>query len=267
MTAPTVEAGGVELVYEERGEGQSAVFVHGTATARTVWSETIDALDRLRDGMRAIAYDRRAYGESGAPEPYGGTTVGEQADDLAELIERLDAAPAIACGHELGALAVLDLAARHASLVERIVVVEPPLLWLVADGTDAVADLREAVARAARAEGAAGAVRAYLEEVGGGDVGELLGPERAEASLANPRAFAADLAAAASWAAGRKELRALAVPCTIVVGTRGARVQQEAARALDEFLPDSRLVEVESGHFVHLERPDAVAAAVSGGGV
>jgi pimeloyl-ACP methyl ester carboxylesterase len=264
VTANTVEAGGVELAYEERGDGQVAVFVHGTATARTVWRETIDALG---DGMRAIVYDRRAYGDSGAPEPYGGTTVGEQADDLAELIEGLGAAPAVVCGHELGALAVLDLAARRAELVARIVVIEPPLLWLVADGTDAVADMREAVASAARADGAAGAVRAYLEEVGGGGVEDMLGPERSEDSLAHPRAFAADLAAAASWAVGRKDLRELRIPCTIVAGTRSARVRREAARALDELLPDSRLDEVESGHFVHLERPDAVAAAVAGGGV
>ena len=254
----------MELAYEERGEGRAAVFVHGTAAARTVWRETIDALP---DGLRAIAYDRRAYGDSGAPEPYGGTTVGEQADDLAELVERLDAAPAAVCGHELGALAALDLAARQPSLVARVVVVEPPLLWLVADGTDAVADLREAVARAARDDGAAGAVRAYLEQVGGPDVQELFGPERAEASLANPRAFAADLAAAASWAAGRKELRQLRTPCTIVTGTRSSHVRREAARALDELLPESRLVDAESGHFVHLERPDVVAAAVAGGGV
>ena len=264
MTPATVEAGGVELAYEERGDGAAAVLVHGTATARTVWRETVEALG---DGVRSIAYDRRAYGDSGAPEPYGGTTVGEQADDLAELIERLDAAPAVVCGHELGALAALDLAARHPALVERTVLVEPPMLWLAATGTDAVGDMREAVASAARDEGAAGAVRAYLEEVGGPGAQELLGRERAEASMSNPRAFAADLAAAASWAVGRKELRAIDRPATIVSGTRSAAVRREAARALDELLPDSRLVEVESGHFAHLEQPAAVAAAIAGRGV
>jgi pimeloyl-ACP methyl ester carboxylesterase len=264
VTPATVEAGGVDLAYEESGEGQAGVFVHGTAGARTVWRETVAALPA---GVRAIAYDRRAYGDSGAPEPYGGTTVGEQADDLAELIERLDAAPAVVCGHELGALAALDLAARRRALVERLVVIEPPMLWLVADGTDAVADMREAVASAAREGGAAGAVRAYLEEVGGADVQDLLGAQRMDAALANPRAFAADLAAAASWAAGRKELRDLSVPCTIVVGTRSAPVRREAARALDGLLPESRLVDADSGHFVHVERPDLVAAAVAGGGV
>jgi pimeloyl-ACP methyl ester carboxylesterase len=264
VTPATVEAGGVDLAYEERGDGAAAVLVHGTATARTVWRETVEALG---DRMRAIAYDRRAYGDSGAPEPYGGTTVGEQADDLAELIEHLGAAPAVVCGHELGALAALDLAARHPRLVERTVLIEPPILWLVADGTDAVADMREAVAAAARDEGAAGAVRAYLEEVGGSSVRELLGPERAEASMSNPRAFAADLAAAVSWAVGRKELRAIAAPATIVSGTRSAAVRREAARALDDLLPNSQFAEVESGHFAHLEQPAAVAAAIADGGV
>ncbi|MEA2421871.1 MAG: hypothetical protein QOF55_970, partial [Thermoleophilaceae bacterium] len=73
MTPATVEGGGVALAYDERGDGPPAVLVHGTATDRSVWRETVEALG---EGARAIAYDRRAYGDSGAPEPYGGTTVG-----------------------------------------------------------------------------------------------------------------------------------------------------------------------------------------------
>jgi pimeloyl-ACP methyl ester carboxylesterase len=260
VTPATVEAGGVALAYDERGEGPAVVLVHGTATSRSVWRETVEALG---DGVRAIAYDRRAYGDSGAPEPYGGTTVGEQADDLAELIEALGAAPAVVCGHELGALACLDLAARRAPLVAAAVLIEPPMLWLTPAGTDAVADLREAVATAARDEGAAGAVRAYLEAVGGEEVTRLLGPGRTEQSLANPRAFAADLAAAASWTAGRRELRAARVPVTLVAGSRSAPVRQDATRALADLLPGARLEMLDSGHFAHLERPIEVARAIA----
>jgi pimeloyl-ACP methyl ester carboxylesterase len=260
VTPATVRAGGVELAYAERGDGNAVVLVHGTATARTVWRETVEAVG---DGMRTIAYDRRAYGDSGAPEPYGGTTVGEQADDLAELIDALGAAPAVVCGHELGALACLDVLVRRAPLATAAVLIEPPMLWLTAAGTDAVAELREAVAAAARDEGAGGAVRAYLEEVGGPDTTALLGPDRTQAALASPRAFAADLAAAASWSAGRRELRALETPITLLIGTRSAPVRQEAARALALLLPNARLVELDSGHFAHLERPDDVAAAIA----
>jgi pimeloyl-ACP methyl ester carboxylesterase len=267
VTPPaTVEAGGVALAYEDRGDGPPVVLVHGTATARTVWRETTEAL-AAGGAARTIAYDRRAYGDSGAPEPYGGTTVGEQADDLAELIEALDAAPATVCGHELGALACLDLVARHPRLVERAVLIEPPMLWLVADGTDAVGELREAVARGAREKGAAGAVRAYLEATGGPEIERLLGPERMEAAQASPRAFAADLAAAASWAGGRKELGALETPVTLVTGTRSAPVRREATEALAAMIPGARVEVVDSGHFAHLERPAEVAAAIRGGGV
>jgi pimeloyl-ACP methyl ester carboxylesterase len=263
--AATVEAGGVELAYEDSGsagDAPSVVLVHGTATARTVWREVI-----AEDVPRAIAYDRRAYGDSGAPEPYGGTTVGEQADDLAELIEAVDAAPATVCGHELGALACLDLAVRRPELVTRAVLIEPPLLWLVAAGTDAVGELREAVAKAAREEGAAGAVRAYLEAVGGPQVADLLGPERMQAAERSPRAFAADLAAAASWAGGRRELRELQPPVTIVSGTRSSAVRRAAAEALAAMIPGVALRTVDSGHFAHLEQPAEVAAAIRDGGV
>ena len=260
MTPATVEAGGVALAYDEHGEGKAVVLVHGTATARTVWRETVEALG---EGVRTIAYDRRAYGDSGAPEPYGGTTVGEQADDLAELRAALEAAPAVVCGHELGALACLDLLVRRPELAAAAVLIEPPMLWLTPAGTDAVAEVREAVASAARDGGAAGAVRAFLEAAGGHDVTELLGPERTEASLASPRAFAADLAAAASWTAGRRELRAIDTPVTLVSGTRSAPVRREATAALAELLPNARVVDLDSGHFAQLEQPERVVEAIS----
>lgn len=259
MTPASVEAGGVALAYDEHGDGPAVVLVHGTATARSVWRETVESLG---DGVRAIAYDRRAYGDSGAPEPYGGTTVGEQADDLAELIEALGAGPAMVCGHELGALTCLDLLLRRPELVSGAVLIEPPMLWLSPAGTDAVGDLREAVSRGAGEGGAAGAVRAYLEAVGGPDVAALLGDERMEAAMASPRAFAADLAAAASWTGGRRELRAAERSVTVVNGLRSAAVRQEATRALAELLPNARLVDTDSGHFAHLERPADVAAAI-----
>jgi pimeloyl-ACP methyl ester carboxylesterase len=257
VTPATVEAGGVALAYDERGSGPAVVLVHGTATARTVWRELVEALG---DGVRSIAYDRRAYGDSGAPQPYGGTTVGEQADDLAELIEGLEAAPALIFGHELGALAALDVAVRRPALTRGVVLIEPPMLWLVPDGTDAVGDLREAVTVGARENGSAGAVRAYLEAVGGVYVADLLGQERMDAALASPRAFAADLAAAASWSAGRKEIRAIATPVTLVSGTRSSHARQGATGALAELLPSGRLVEVDSGHFAQLEKPGELAA-------
>jgi pimeloyl-ACP methyl ester carboxylesterase len=260
MSAATVEAGGVELAFEEHGSGPPVVFVHGTATARTVWRETIAALG---DGVRAIAYDRRAYGDSGAPEPYGGTTVGEQADDLAQLIAALDAAPALLVGHELGALAALDLLLRHRELARGAVLIEPSMLWLSAGGTDAMSMLREVVAKAARESGGGAAVGAFLEAVDGPAAVRSLGEDRVAAARAAPRAFAADLAAAASWPAGRRELAQIEAPVTVVTGERSSPVRRDAAESLVRLLPDARLVEVPGGHLAHVESPAEVAATIA----
>jgi pimeloyl-ACP methyl ester carboxylesterase len=254
MTSATVEGAGVALAFEERGEGEPTVFVHGIATDRTVWGETLDALG---DGVRGIAYDRRAYGESGAPEPYGGTTVGEQADDLAALIRSLDVAPATLCGHGFGALICLDVMMRHPDLAGGGVLIEPPMLWLSAGGSEAMSELREAVEKGAREAGGPGAVDAYL-----GDAQAALGRERAGAARVALRGFAADLGAVASWAAGRRELRGIEQPAILIAGTRSPPVIRDVARAIADLLPRSELVELDAGHFAQLEQPAAVAEAI-----
>src|SRR3954468_2425466 len=120
---PTVEGAGVELAYEEAGAGAAGVLVHGMAADRAVWGIRATA-------ARTIAYDRRGYGGSGVPEPYARTTVAEQAEDLAALLQALDATPAIAVGADFGALIVLDALVRHPDLLRGAVLVGPPVFQL-----------------------------------------------------------------------------------------------------------------------------------------
>jgi pimeloyl-ACP methyl ester carboxylesterase len=259
VTPARVEAGGVELAVDDRGDGPPVVFVHGTAAGRSIWRETIDVLG---DGVRAIAYDRRGYGESGAPEPYTGTTVGEQADDLAALIAALDAAPAVLVGHGLGAMAALDVLLRYGPLSRAAVLIDPPVLWLSPHGPEVMGELRDAIERGARDGGPSGAVEAFVQQTAGPGALTLYGATRADAARAATRAFAADLSAGPSWSATRRELRALDAPIVLVAGTRSPPVDREVTAALAELLPAARLVEVDAGHLAQLEAPDAVADAV-----
>ena len=229
------------------------MLVHGIASDRTVWREVLERIG----GQRAIAYDRLGYGQREVPEPYGGTTVGEQADDLASLIRNRGAAPAILCGHGFGALACLDVMLRFPELTPGAVLIEPPMLWLSPTGPEVMSELREAVEQGAREGGAAGAVDAYL-----GEDAAVLGPDRTEAARNSARGFAADLGALASWSAGRRELRTIEQPVAIVAGTRSPAVSFEVARALSALLPRADMMELDCGHFAQVERPDEVAAAV-----
>jgi len=120
--SPVAEGAGVELDYSLSGTGPSVLLVHGLGG--TAWPDLPG---------RVIAYSRRGYGASGAPEPYVGTTVEEQAEDAAALLNGLDAAPAVVVGDRLGALVALDLARRHRDLVRGVVAIDPPLFAFVPD--------------------------------------------------------------------------------------------------------------------------------------
>jgi len=257
----TIEAAGLPaggLTVDSRNEGPTVLLVHGTGLGRMLWRETVEALG---EGVRVVAYDRRAYGASGAPEPYGGTTVEEQTEDAAALLRALGGVPAVVCGHELGALVCLDLLRRHPALVLGAVLVEPPLLSLSPGGPEAMGALRQVVERGAAEGGPAGAVEAYLEHLGGPGLLALLGDERRDAAGAGARAFAADLAAAPAWQFSRRELRGIRAPVVVVAGARSHELRREVAAALAELL-SARVVDSESGHFAPVEDPGAVAACV-----
>jgi pimeloyl-ACP methyl ester carboxylesterase len=250
---------GVELAYDEHGSGPPVLLIHGTALTRLTWRETVDALG---DGVRTIAYDRRGYGDSGAPENYSGTTIEEQAEDAARLLEALEAAPAVACGHSAGAIVALDLMLRHPALVRAAVLVEPPLLSLAPAGSETLGEIRERVEAAAREGGPDAAVDAFLEAEDGSDALDAAGPERARAIRASARAAVADFGAVTNWELSRRRLRAIEAPTVVVRGTRSAPVYREVAAALAGMLPAAELREVEAGHVAPLDAPAELASIV-----
>jgi pimeloyl-ACP methyl ester carboxylesterase len=227
--APSVEGAGVALNVIERGSGPAVLLVHGIASDAQALEPVADALSAQ---ARVIAYDRRGYGDSGAPEPYHGTTVEEQAEDAATLLRALEPGPALVCGDGLGALIALDLAKRHRALVAGAVLSNPPLFMFVPEATEQLAAQRAELEEAMRAGGPQAAVEAWL---GGRVEGDAL--ERAKFAY---RAFFADYAGLASWPASRRELRALDVPAVVLTGPWSPPHIVAAAEALVGLLPDAR---------------------------
>jgi pimeloyl-ACP methyl ester carboxylesterase len=220
--APVIEGAGVSLDYSVRGEGESVLLVHGIGG--TAWPDLPG---------RVIAYSRRGYGDSGAPEPYLATTVEEQAEDAAALLEGLDAAPAVVVGSGVGALVALDLARRHRRLVRGVVAIDPPLFAYVPEAAEALSAERDALERSVRGEGPEAAVRSYMAAAGAD-------PAAAAWAAASFRGFFADYGAPAGWAVGRRDLRALAVPVVVVDGPAPPRHVVAASDALASSVPGAR---------------------------
>jgi pimeloyl-ACP methyl ester carboxylesterase len=226
----TVEGAGVALAYKERGSGPPIVLVHGMASSAREW-EVVAA--RLEGRARVIAYDRRGYGSSGAPEPYERTTVNEQAEDLAALLGGLDARGAVAAGADLGALIVLDVLRRHRGALRAAVLVDPPAFMLVADATEELAGERLALEEALREGGPARAVELYLGW-------HQAGPARVSAARERPRSFFADYAGLATLPVTRRELRDVTAPVVVLDGPAPRPHQRSASDALARMLPAGR---------------------------
>jgi pimeloyl-ACP methyl ester carboxylesterase len=209
------------LAHAESGAGPAVVLVHGMGTGAAAWTATAEALSAR---ARVLLPDRRGYGATPAPEPYGATTVSEQTEDLAALITATGAAPAVVAGADIAALACLDLLLRHRGLVRGAMLVDPPLLALVPAAIDAVAAERVALEEELREGGPRGAMQAWL----------------GHPSDADPRAFFADYAAQATLSVTRRELRAIEEPVTVVTTGRAGAHGREAAAALVELLPRGR---------------------------
>jgi pimeloyl-ACP methyl ester carboxylesterase len=227
---PQIEGAGVALHYVERGDGQPLLIVHAMASDAAAWSPALDALATA--GARAIAYDRRGYGDSGAPQPYAATTVQEQAEDAAALLTALDAAPALLVGDGFGALVVLELLVRRPQLASAAVLVDPPVLAFVPAAMSALAAERSLLEEGLRDGGPSAAIAAWL--------GDRAGTDRLVRAQASQQGFFADYAGQASWSPARRELRAIRTPVAIVTGPGSSEVAVAAADALQALLPDVR---------------------------
>jgi pimeloyl-ACP methyl ester carboxylesterase len=198
--ASTAEGAGVELAYEIDGSGTPVLLIHDIASDRL----GLPAVP----GARSLRYDRRGYGGSGAPEPYVGTTVMEQAEDAVGLLRSLELPDAVVAGVGFGALIALDLAVRHAPLVRAVVAADPPLFAFVPEANEELAEQRRVLQDSMATGGTDAAVEAWL--AGRADAAAL---ERAKASQ---QGFFADYAGLASWPVTRAQLRSLAIPVVLV---------------------------------------------------
>ena len=258
---PRLQTRGVELAWESLGEPgtPATVFVHESATGRAAWRPLAERLAAPSASGRAVIYDRRGWGDSSAPDDYLRTTVEEQSEDLAELIEQLGAPAARVCGAGLGALICLDLLLRRPRAAESAVLIEPLIPGLVPAATEALAEDREALREAVQERGAAGMVELYL---GGGL--EALGPgvERLPRPLTQPAwerpaTLAAELGAATAWTHPLHELGNAEQTIMIVTCSDTPALVRQAAKALTERLTGSTRAEVSEPGPLHLRSPDS----------
>jgi non-heme chloroperoxidase len=129
----SIEINGRQLRYVDQGEGQQqppVIFIHGGLDDYRCWQYQVDSFSSK---YRAISYSRRfAYPNKWIGNVTQDNTVEDNAKDLAELIRKLDLAPAHLVGASYGAYIALYFASKNPELVKTMVLNEPPIFQFLA---------------------------------------------------------------------------------------------------------------------------------------
>ena len=248
-----IHVNGVRLYYEEHGDGDPILVIHGTSSSAMVWRPA--AIDELSKLGRVILYDRRGCTRSERPDPYE-TSVVQHAEDAAALLEALRAVPAVVIGRSYGGETAIELALRHPASVRALVLLEAASLTLDEEAMAWAEELRAAVEEAA-ARDVASVAETFLRRVLGDEPWESFPPSLRQMFVDNSPAILAEFRG--PWLeATEADLARIQVPTLLVAGEASPPAFRRVTERMAASIPDSRTTLVGGGHFIDPGEPDVL---------
>jgi esterase len=245
---PETRVNGIRLYHEEHGEGRPILCIHGGGSTAVMWEEALPELARLG---RVIAYDRRGCSRSERPERYERTSVGEQADDAAALLDALGATRAVVIGRSYGGAVAVELALRRPDLVGALALLEGDALGLSPTALDWTRALRGRLIAARERDGDDAVYAALIGEVLGPEAWDSFPAEVCELLSANGPALLAELGYVNEPHPGPADFASIGCPVLLVAAEGSPLEQRQMSQAMARVLPDATLVEVGGGHLVN----------------
>lgn len=254
-----VVVNGTALYYEKEGAGTAVLFVAGSTGDAGNFTR---AAQLLAEEFTVVTYDRR--GNSRSPRPSGWTTtsVSEQADDAAALIETLDLSPAVVFGASAGGPIALDLMMRYPQLVRAGILQEPSIFSVLPDPDAALAPRRALIEAALPTTGPRGAIAALMRFLNDDDVFAAIPPDILERMLGNADTILnIEAPGFARWRLKEADLDALPMPVTLLVAANTLPVYKQVTHWLAERLEIEPVV-VPGRHAFYYYRPQDLADAL-----
>lgn len=258
-TVHSLPVPGARLHYEVRGAGPLLILV-GAPMDSGPFTPLAEA---LADAYTVVTTDPRGISRSTVDDPDRDATPEQRADDLRRIVTSFGEEPADVFGSSGGAVTGLVLAARSPQYVRTLVAHEPPLLTLLPDARERLAEVEE-VRRTFLAEGQGAAWAKFLAAAGTPGPGP--GPDQAPPPPPSPEQEANGAFMLGHMLRGithhRPSLEALRTGGTRIVpaagGTSSGQTAHRAAAALAERL-GCGLTVFPGGHAGFAEHPTAFA--------
>lgn len=113
------EVKGVQIHYQEKGEGTPLILLHGLASSTYTWRNLFEPLSK---NYRVIAVDLKGFGFSEKPD--GDYSRPEQARLVIDLMNSLQIEKAIICGNSMGGEVALNVAIQEPNKVKSLILLD-----------------------------------------------------------------------------------------------------------------------------------------------
>jgi pimeloyl-ACP methyl ester carboxylesterase len=221
------------------------------------WAYAAKELARLG---RVITYDRRGCARSERPVRYERTSVAEQTDDAAALLDALAATPAVVIGRSYGGTMAVDLAIRYPELVRALVLLEPDASRELAPAAVAwVEPVTRRLRKVATNFGVDAVAEALITEVAGEDAWGSFPDEVRRTLSGNGPAILAELGGEWWLDADTAAIGAIEQPTLVVMAADSPPEFHQAPEALAKAIPNARLSQVGGGHIIDPAAPEVIA--------
>ena len=251
----------MELAYREAGAGRPLVLLHAFPLSSTMWLEQRDALGAE---CRVITPDQRGFGGSALGDD--APSLDAAADDVAELLDRLELQDVVLGGLSMGGYVAMALLRRHPERIAALILADTK----ASADPDAAKANRERIAAAVESDESS---TVLVDDVLPALLGSTTTSSRPLVSGRVRGLVQTAPSAAVAWAqramAGRPDsfdtLRAFDRPALVVVGAEDVLSPPSDAEAMADALPHGRLVVIpEAGHLTAVETPESFNAQVAG---
>lgn len=207
---------GTKIYQEVRGNGPSVLFISGATGDAGHFAQVADL---LADEFTVVTYDRRGNSRSPRPAGWTATSIDEQADDAAALVEALGLAPIAAFGTSGGGAILLNLILRHPEVLRGTIVHEPPLVPVVSNADELMAGLQSMMEDEMARGGPRGAMESFIRWAAGDAAFDGLDPELRERMLGNAEVFfGVEMEAFASYLPAPEALAGVKLPVVVSAG-------------------------------------------------
>jgi pimeloyl-ACP methyl ester carboxylesterase len=241
---------GTPIAYWRSGDGPSLVLVHGSNTDHTRWSPV---LSRFEKRFSVCAVDRRGRGGSGDAAAY---SFERECEDIVAVVDSIGGQEVDLLGHSYGAICALEVA-RRTMHVRKLVLYEPPLPTGIEIVPAAAIDRIETLLEVGAREEALIVFMREVVKMPPHVVDQLRADAAWQGRVAAVHTLPREVRATEGYVLDPARFRDLETPTLILSGGKSPPFLNAATEAVDEALPNSRIVVMPGqGHVAMDTAPD-----------